>query len=457
MAASDGGVELRPATGPANQSVHVVANDRRSVEIAAVTAIAAAFLLGFDRNLVAAGLTTGTVVVIALLPVWASSLRDFRFARGLVLLASIALLTGALLHLLNDGRAFKMSLAIEVGLLFVTGIGGLGLLLWARTIVPLHWIVIAFSAGYLVRVLPAIPSSDNPWKYQLAIPVTFLLLAFATRAKGVGPSLIVLAAIGLISIAFDSRSYLGFCLLAFVLVLWQMRQRTIDRPPSKLGTVALLMVAVTALYLIASTLLVEGYLGKAAQARTVEQIQTSGSLLTSGRPEWTGTIELMARNPIGFGLGTVPNSDDVWAAKAGMVAAGVDPDDGYVQVYMFGGHIKLHSIAADMWASFGLVGLATAICMIVIMGYSFLDRLGARSANGLICMAAIIGIWDMLFGPIYSNLPDVMLALAILIPFACPRDSSGDSADPADLSGSTPAGPSLERPQPSDQHSQSRY
>ena len=45
--------------------------------------------------------------------------------------------------------------------------------------------------------------------------------------------------------------------------------------------------------------------------------------------------------------------------------------------------------------------------------YSLIEQLSNRTATGLVCLFAALGVWDLAFGPIYKNLPDVMLALAV--------------------------------------------
>lgn len=406
------------------------AHNPRARELTILVAIAAIALLGLDRNL-PMNLTTGTVVVFALLPVWISTLREFQFAPVFMLLGGVTLAWGAVLHQFDDERSFSMRLALEIAILFFTGIGGVGVLLWARTILPTYIVVMIFGGAYLLGVAQAVPGSANAWKYLVSVPLTMILLAWASKAHTIAPTIMTLGFIGLVSVAFDSRSYFGFCLLSIVLVLWQRRKNASGRKMSKLATLSLIAIALTALYYIGSALLVEGYLGEEAQERTVEQIQESGSLLVSGRPEWAGTIELMLENPMGFGLGTLPSSDDVWAAKEGMVKLGLSPDNGYVQNYMFGGHVKLHSIVADFWASFGIFGFIFALTIIGIIVYCLLEHLSNRTASGLICMMSIIAVWDMAFGPIFTNLPDVMLALAVVLPAWRTMDRSPTTSPPS--------------------------
>ncbi len=383
-------------------------------EMAIVVALVAVGLLGINQPLVA-GLTTGTIVVGFLAPVWISTLRNFRFAVPITILAGVALLWGALLSQFQGDRIFDSSLALEFVLVFITGIGGLGLLLWARTVIPTLQVALVFGLGYLLRMLQEAPSSANPWKYQLSVPLAVILLALASRAKSAVPTIGCLLALGLVSVLADSRSFFGFCLLAAVLVLWQRRPRGSGRRMNKVTIFALIAVTLVALYSLGTTLLVQGYLGQANQQRTVQQIEDSGSLLIGGRPEWAGTAQLMQEHPMGFGLGTVPDSTDIWAAKAGMRAIGTDTENGYVDNYMFGGHVKLHSIVADLWATFGIFGFALGILMVVALGFCLIDRLSSRTASGLICLFAILGVWDLAFGPIYKNLPDVMFALAITL------------------------------------------
>lgn len=378
-----------------------------------VAAIASA-LLGLNQPLFP-GVTTGTLVVLFLLPVWVGTLRRFRFATLISIMAVASLICGVVVSQFQGDRGSDPLLATVFALVLITGIGGLGLLLWARTVIPTYQVAVVFGLGYLLRVIQEIPGSTNPWKYEISVPLAIVLLALASRAKSIVPTLGTLLALGLVSVASDSRSFFGFCLLAAVLVLWQRRPESTGKGMNKLSVFALITVALFGLYSIGTSLLVGGYLGTENQQLSVQQIEDSGSLLVGGRPEWAGTVRLMAEHPIGFGLGTLPAADDVLAAKAGMRAIGTDTENGYVDKYMFGGHIRLHSIIADLWATFGVVGFALGILLMVALVYCLIDRLSSRTASGLVCLFAVLGVWDLAFGPIYKNLPDVMLALAVTL------------------------------------------
>jgi len=281
-------------------------------------------------------------------------------------------------------------------------------------------------------VMSLVPGSANPWKYQLSVPLSLIVLALASRSRSVWPTLLSLGGIGLISIATNSRSFFGFCLLAGVLFLWQQRKQRGDKPTNKLVVIGLIAAILVAMYSLGTSLLAGGYLGEEAQTRTVAQIQDGGTLLAGGRPEWAATSALMVEHPMGFGVGAVPNASDVWIAKEGIKRVGIESSNGYVDNYMFGGQIRLHSIIADFWAAFGLLGLVLGVSLAVVLVYSLLDHLAKRTASGLLCLFAIIGIWNMAFGPIYTNLKDVMIALAVALPLSMTyRSRSRRQLDPA--------------------------
>ena len=90
-----------------------------------------------------------------------------------------------------------------------------------------------------------------------------------------------------------------------------------------------------AVYYLGTTLLVDGYLGEAAQAKSVAQIDAAGSLIAGGRPELAATLALLGADFRGFGLGAIANYHDVLVAKTGMASINYDPNNGYVERYLF--------------------------------------------------------------------------------------------------------------------------
>ncbi len=391
-------------------------NNSRARDATYAIAVLAVAMLGFDRRILIDGVTTGTIVVIALAPVWLGTLREFRFARQLLALALVAVAFGALLTALQSDRGFSLTWAINSAGLFLTSMGGIGLLLWVRTFLPLYVIGAVFGGAVLLGNLQGVPGSVNPWKHEIAIPLAIAALAWADRKPGIRLSVFGLVVLALVSAAADFRSMFGFCMLAVVVLVWQNRTRSGERKPSKLATVALLGVALVALYSAASSLLLGGYLGEETQTRTLEQVENGGNLLVGGRVEWAATLALAEVSPGGFGLGTTLNGADIAAANAGMVAVGSTPNDTFRENYMFGGHIKLHSIGADMWVAFGIMGLALAVTLAGLLVYNLLDALGNRAATGLLSLMTIISVWSLAFEPTFSNLAYVMFTVAIGLP-----------------------------------------
>jgi hypothetical protein len=117
---------------------------------------------------------------------------------------------------------------------------------------------------------------------------------------------------------------------------------------------------------------------------------------------------------MGYGLGVVPNFTDRQIGKEGLIAVGNTPDP-FREQYMFGQQLELHSVASDLWAGFGWMGVALAatIAFTLARGWSF--ALAARQAPGYLSFAVIIAFWYLLFGPLASNWLDVCSALAFAI------------------------------------------
>jgi hypothetical protein len=241
-----------------------------------------------------------------------------------------------------------------------------------------------------------------------------VVLSLLVPARRVLRSLLALAAIGLVSVTSDARSIFSFCVVAAALLLWQARS-DVDRTKNRWMAMLALGGAGTGIYFAVSELLVSGALGAELQARTNVQISQSGSLLLGGRPEWTATWALMRRWPMGFGLGTVPNADEIDVAKTGFAVTHIPTGNHYIETYLFDGRFELHSIVADLWVLMGPAGLALGLVALVLVVRSLADALSRRAAPALACFLALGALWYLAFGPIESNLLDVAFALGVLL------------------------------------------
>jgi hypothetical protein len=388
------------------------------------TATVALLLLGLNAS-VSFGLSTGLLAGLALLPVWLPSLRLYRGATLLSVLALLSVGSGWVLGLSSDQRNLILTNGLAVSFQVVTAFCGVGLILWARRVLPLHRVGLLYGLGLLVGVLPDVPASDNAWKYQLATPVTMIALALLERRRRPLWALaVVLAALALLAVLNDYRSYLGFCCATLALVVWQARPDRGRRVRAPLQ-VLLLGVCTYLTYRVVTALLLAGTFGYELQQRSINQVRQSGSLLLGGRPEWQGTLQLMKAFPTGFGVGAEPNSGDVTLAKQGLASVGLPTKNSYIDRYMFGGEFKLHSVVADLWSNFGLVGLLLGgvVCLALLL--SLTSTMADRRASALVVFLALTALWDMAFGPIYSSLPALTPALGLLL---LPRDRAARAA-----------------------------
>ncbi|MBC3761664.1 hypothetical protein ACUN7V_08040 [Quadrisphaera oryzae] len=386
------------------------------------TGLAAVAVLGVGADAVVRfPVTTASVAALLLLPVWAAQLRRYRGATALVVLGLLALAAGAWLAVSSTTHRFDSSDAIATTVLVLTALGSLGVLLWARAVLPLRAVALLAGTGMLAAGVLSSPTA-NPWKYQLSMPVTTIALALVVgRSPVVGAAVSLFLAV--VGFANDSRSYAGFAVLTAAVMLWQaLPARRAGEHRSgwhRAGMAASITTGVCAAYTIATSLLVSGALGEAVQQRSQAQVASGGgSLIAGGRPEMMATRFLAPHHPWGFGLGAIPNQEDVLLAKEGLATVGIRPDNGYVDHYMFGGHFKLHSVLSDAWANMGLVGALFVLAVGFVAVDSLLTGLAARRATALGVFWVSSAVWYIGFGPMYSNLPDLVLAVALV---AVPR------------------------------------
>lgn len=369
-------------------------------------------------------ITAGSLLSLALIPVWWGSLARYRGARALFALGGIALLSGVwLTELSSSTNRVDVSLLLSVSMLIAGALAGVGVVLWSRGFMTDSQVALAFGCGLLLGLAPnSALFAENPWKFGFAVPVTVILLALAQQTGHRLVELVVVIGLTIASAFSDARSSFAILMLTALLVFWQLRPRRASRRASTArALVGLATLGVTA-YLFAQSLILDGYLGETTRQRSLEQLDASGSLLLGGRPELAATLALLQQHPWGYGAGTVPTLADVTIAKTGMAAIDYDPDNGYVEQYMFGGRFELHSLFGDFWAAFGIPGLLLIglIAVLVIRGLG--THVAHNTASAVFVYAAIRTLWNVLFGPVYSSIPLLILALGLaLLPSTMPR------------------------------------
>jgi len=380
------------------------------------------------------GVSLSLIAAVVLLPVWWHVLARFRFARLLLALAAIAAVWGGVLTLFETMRPVSTSLLLEQTFTLLSLAGGIGVLLWARTQIGLGGTAVAFGVGALANVVLTGGNPANLWKYSLAVPVIIIVLGLTAMSGRRWLDLLALGALAVVCLASDSRSMTSFLLLAAVIVLWQMFMPPGTRRPRPLQTLVLLGVLSLAAFSLLQALILEGALGDAAQQRTQAQIDTSGSLIAGGRPELGAATALVAERPQGFGSGVLPVSHDVWIAKTGMSELNYDPDNGYVEGYMFGGQYEVHSVVGDLWLRFGPVGAIFAVALIGCAVYAVARSVSVKAAAGIAVWLVLLGAWDTFFSPLLTSSRTLALLFALTaIPvarLASRREASGVRARP---------------------------
>ncbi|MFK0402238.1 hypothetical protein ACIQTT_07920 [Microbacterium sp. NPDC090225] len=359
------------------------------------------------------GVSLSLIAAIVLLPVWWQVLARFRFARLLLALAAIAAVWGGVLTLFETMRPVSTSLMLEQTFTLLSLAGGIGVLLWARTQIGLGGTAVAFGVGALANVVLTGGNPANLWKYSLAVPVIIIVLGLTATSRRRWLDLLALGALAVVCLASDSRSMTSFLLLSAVIVLWQMFMPPGTRRPRPLQTLVLLGVLSLAAFSLLQALILEGALGDAAQQRTQAQIDTSGSLIAGGRPELGAATALVAERPQGFGSGVLPVSHDVWVAKTGMSELNYDPDNGYVEGYMFGGQYEVHSVVGDLWLRFGPVAAIFAIALIGCAIYAVARSVSLKAAAGITVWLVLLGAWDTFFSPLLTSSRTLALLFAL--------------------------------------------
>ena len=369
------------------------------------------------------GLTAGALLAGVFLPLWIGSVRQSRWTVAVFLLVGASLIADAALSAWMSGsRVFSRVAFLESIFLLVALLCGIGWILWARGIMRDWAIGALFGVGLLLSVNPASNLfPESPWKFGFALPVTVLVLALAMRTRSRWVEIVALLALATASLASGGRSGAATLLLVLVLVVWQSMKRPTSSRAAAFRTVTLVAFLAVGTYFALQGAILEGVLGDETRERTQMQLDTSGTLIAGGRPELGATSALMLAEPGGFGGGTVPSMHDLQIAKAGMAGLGYDPNNGYVENYLFGAGIELHSVLGDFWAWYGIPGLVLAVLLAVF----FVSRVSmlatARSASALLLFLGIKAVWDLMFSPAETSLTTLVLGVALLAPMGAAR------------------------------------
>ena len=403
---------IAPETGavPSPGRQHVGATDVERFTAAALTVVIAA------RVSVSPGVPIGFFVAACLLPVTARAVREFRGIPLILLLAATSAVAGLVLtwFAASEGLANHSVAIVQTARVLGLGIGTLSLL-WARYILGTRVVVFLYGLSTLASLVLVGVNPANPWKASFSVPIILLALSLRFvygKARFELPVLVGLAAVSGLN---DSRSAAAMLLIAAALVASGGARARAGRRSPALVLVRLTLIVVGGFYLVQAAIL-DGILGEAVQARTIAQTETSGSVLLGGRPEIGATFALLTSRPEGYGAGAEASAREVLNAKGGMSAIGYDPNNGYVERYMFGNGFEVHSLLGDLWILFGVAGLVLAVALLVLQLSGMVVALHEGLASGVLLYLAMRSLWDFAFSPFPSAMLTLMLALAVALP-----------------------------------------
>lgn len=400
-------------------AVDSVATKRRgssSNRVIAILALAVIAVIAVRIDL-PGNVTVAALLSVLMVPLWWSALKHYRGGFLLLAAGAAALLSGVwLTELTKSTGPVDFSLMVSVSVLIGGALCSVGVVLWSRQFLTDAQVALAYGVGMLVGVAPDSPLfAENPWKFGFAVPTTVILLALAQMAGRRILEAVVVLGLAAASAFTDARSSFGILMLTGLLVLWQMRPRRASRRASALRVVGGLAALGYIVYTFAQAMILEGVLGEETRRRSIEQIDTAGSLLLGGRPELAATAALFQEQPWGFGAGALPTFNDITAAKTGMAAIGYDPDNGYVESYMFGDRFELHSLVGDFWAFFGIPGIVLIVVIVVLLVRGMSVRVAHNVASAVLIYVAVRTLWNVPFGPVYSSIPLFILAVGLAL------------------------------------------
>lgn len=374
-------------------------------------------LLLASRQFLGEGVTVGHVAALLVTPLWLPAVRRVVGGTWIGIGAVVASVASVWLTIAaGSDHAWTMnSLVSNTVLILGCGVT-IGVLVWAREVLPLWLVGVVYGVGMLVAALTrSDPFGVNAWKFALAIPLAVIALSLAHRSGRRAVDIAVLVVLGAVSAGLDSRSYFGEFVIAALLAAWQLLPASKRRRGAALRVVGVFAAITVAVYYLGTVLLTSGLLGTGTARRSIDQIQRAGSIIAGGRPEMGATAALFLSRPFGFGGGTLADNTDVQTAEAGMARLHYDStNDSYVEHFLFGrSKIELHSSVGDLWSYAGLAGIAfgaiLVVLLIIVLGRGIADR----GASGLVLFLAVDSLWNCFFNPLYGSAPVLVLAIGL--------------------------------------------
>lgn len=358
------------------------------------------------------------LISVALIPVTLRQLSRHRWALPIAGLTVIAAGSGILItEMRTDIVAVSQSLQIVQTVRLLSLGVVVACLLWARSVIGTRQLVLCFGIGSLVSLGVTGMNVDNIWKFSLSVPVTLVVLALPWVWQHRGRQLIALGALASLSAVSDSRSLAAILVIAMAITLFERRPEPIEhRPHRAWAAIARLGLIALAGYFVVQAAILDGMLGEAARDRTEMQIERSGNAVVGGRPEMGAALALITARPLGYGSGALVTYDERNIGKTGMWSIGYDPDNGYVDNYMFGNGHEVHSVLGNLWLHFGVPGAVLAAVVLIAVLHSAGHGIATAKISSVALFLAVRSVWDFALSPFASAMLYLPLTLAVLLP-----------------------------------------
>lgn len=358
------------------------------------------------------------LVSLVVLPMTWRALAAHRWAVPISVLAILAAISGVVITESRSSEvAVSQSMMVSVSVRILLLVVVVACLLWARMVLGTRSTVLVFGVGSLLSLAVAGVNLDNIWKFSFAVPVTLVVLSLPWIWGHRVREILCLGALAGVSAFADSRSLAAMlAIAAMVLVLDRPSSRGAARSVGAWSALLRLAIIGVTAYLVVQAAILDGVLGEGVRERTELQIEQSGSALTGGRPEMGAAVALIADRPTGYGSGALVTYDERQLGKGGMAGLGYDPDNGYVDEYMFGRGFEVHSLIGDLWLRFGLVGALLAVVVLLVVVHRAGHGIATHAISAAALFLAVRAVWDFAFSPIGSVMLYLPLTLALLLP-----------------------------------------
>ncbi|MER5178804.1 hypothetical protein ABT009_10605 [Streptomyces sp. NPDC002896] len=352
------------------------------------------------------GITLAHAVVLLGLPVFLSTAwqqRVTRWVLGLLLMWGLGV---AITSAVTEDTVFNIFLGMSYPFTIALSFCGAVWVFHQRAAVAK-----AFTVSLAIGVIIAVylyrsdGYASDPWKFGFGSVVTAccILLTSAALSRGLRILALLLAiSIALVNLIAGFRSM--FLVTTVAVVVTFLASRRAKRPSwwRCLLVGSVLSVIVLGLLSVYGQLASDGSLGRQQQIKWAKQSRSEGGAVIGARPEFAGSIALVAESPF-IGRGVRPEvsmqSRTAFFSKWRVYNGGTDgPHERY---YYFGRGLLVHSILFQCWLETGILALPGLLLPVGLVLIAMLRaiRAGAGAPTLMFTFLTCVLLWDLFFSP----------------------------------------------------------